>query len=56
MLDWLAAKNGNDGLAEAATRLESAVDAAYATGRLKPCEFGGQDGTQAIAAAVASNL
>jgi 3-isopropylmalate dehydrogenase len=56
MLDWLAAKNGNDALAEAATRLESAVDAAYATGRLKPCEFGGQDGTQAIAAAVASNL
>jgi 3-isopropylmalate dehydrogenase len=56
MLDWLGAKTGNDALAQAAARLESAVDAAYATGRLKPCEFGGQDGTRAITAAVASNL
>ena len=56
MLDWLAARSGIEALAEAATKLERAVDEVYASGRVHAPEFGGRDGTAAIAAAVASNL
>ena len=56
MLDWLAERSGLDALANAAQRIESAVDAVFAAGGVVPCEFGGRDGTQAIASAVASNL
>ena len=56
MLDWLAERTGIDALAQDALRLERAVDAAYASGKVTPFEFGGRDGTGAIAAAVASNL
>jgi 3-isopropylmalate dehydrogenase len=56
MLDWLAERSGIDALAQAAQRIERAVDAVYASGRIAPFEFGGRDGTQAIAAAIASNL
>jgi 3-isopropylmalate dehydrogenase len=56
MLDWLAQRHGNDALAHAAHRLEQAVDAVFASGKIVPFEFGGRDGTAAIAAAVASNL
>jgi len=40
---------------QAAEWIERAVDAAYA-GALRPCEFGGSDGTRAVAAAVLSEL
>ena len=56
MLDWLAVQSGLEALGEAATRLERAVDAVYASGRVSPPEFGGRDGTAAVASAVASNL
>lgn len=56
MLDWLAERSGRMELAHAAQRLEQAVDAVFAAGRVVPCEFGGRDGTRAIADAVASNL
>ena len=56
MLDWLAEHGHGEALAAAATRLERAVDAAFASGRLVPYEFGGRDGTRAIADAIASNL
>jgi 3-isopropylmalate dehydrogenase len=56
MLDWLAGRTGVDALAQDALRLERAVDAAYASGKLTPFELGGRDGTDAIAAAIASNL
>jgi len=56
MLDWLAGKCGVDALARDALRLERAVDAAYASGKLKPFELGGRDGTRSIADAVASSL
>jgi len=56
MLDWLAERSGVDALARDALRLERAVDAVYASGRLRPFELGGRDGTRAIADAVASNL
>ncbi len=55
MLDWLAEKHDVPAAAEAALRIERAVDAAYASG-LKPMEFGGRDGTNAIAAAVMKAL
>jgi 3-isopropylmalate dehydrogenase len=56
MLDWLAERSGNAALTAAAGRIDRAVDAAFATGRLKPFEFGGKDGTQVIRDAVLSNL
>lgn len=56
MLDWLAERSGNEGLATAAGRLERAVDAVFATGRVRPYELGGRDGTAAIRDAVLSNL
>jgi 3-isopropylmalate dehydrogenase len=55
MLDWLADKHGHEPAAEAARRIESAVDGAFAAG-LKPFEFGGQDGTARIANAVMERL
>ena len=55
MLDWLADKHDHPPAAEAAQRIERAVDKAYAAG-LKPMEFGGNDGTQAIAGAVLKAL
>jgi 3-isopropylmalate dehydrogenase len=51
MLDWLAERHGHDDAAGAAHAIERAVDAAFAGG-LTPCEFGGRDGTAAIANAV----
>ena len=50
MLDWLAQQHGNDALARAAERLERAVDTALESGKVVPIEFGGRDGTTAIAA------
>jgi 3-isopropylmalate dehydrogenase len=56
MLDWLAERHADPRLGEAARRIESAVDAAFASRRLLPIELGGCDGTAAIASAVAGNL
>jgi 3-isopropylmalate dehydrogenase len=55
MLDWLADKHDHPPAAEAAQRLERAIDQAYAGG-IKPMEFGGGDGTAAIAGAVMKAL
>ena len=51
MLDWLADKHDHKMAAAAAQVIERAVDDAFATG-LTPCEFGGRDGTAAVAKAV----
>ena len=56
MLDWLGEQHGNAALVEAGQRIEQAVDAVFASGKVVPFEFGGRDGTRAIADAVASNL
>jgi 3-isopropylmalate dehydrogenase len=56
MLDWLAGRAGDASLALAAQRLTRAVDQVFASGRVVPYEFGGRDGTAAIALAIASNL
>jgi 3-isopropylmalate dehydrogenase len=55
MLDWLADRHEHPPAAEAAARIERAVDKAYASG-IKPMEFGGKDGTAAIANAVLKAL
>jgi 3-isopropylmalate dehydrogenase len=55
MLDWLADKHDVPAAADAAQRIEQAVDEAYAGG-LKPMEFGGRDGTKPVAAAVMKAL
>jgi 3-isopropylmalate dehydrogenase len=55
MLDWLADKHELPAAADAAVRIENAVDKAYATG-LKPMEYGGKDGTTAISKAVLAAL
>ena len=55
MLDWLADKHDVPVAAEAAQRIDAAVDKAYAGG-LKPMEYGGTDGTAAISKAVMTAL
>jgi 3-isopropylmalate dehydrogenase len=55
MLDWLAQKHDHPGSAMAAQRIERAVDDAFTSG-IRPCEFGGSDGTAAIAKAVIAAL
>jgi 3-isopropylmalate dehydrogenase len=55
MLDWLADTHDHPPAAEAAERIERAVDKAYAGG-IKPMEYGGKDGTTEIANAVLTAL
>jgi len=55
MLDWLADKHDHPQAAEAAQKIERAVDKAYASG-IKPMEYGGTDGTASIAKAVLTAL
>jgi len=55
MLDWLADRHDVPEAADAALRIERAVDKAYAGG-IKPMEFGGADGTASIARAVIAEL
>jgi len=56
MLDWLAERSGNQALGQAARRIENAVDVIFQSQKVKPFEFGGSAGTQAIRDAVLSNL
>ena len=55
MLDWLADKHGHDGAAEAARRIERAVDKAFAAG-IRPLDLGGRSGTADTAKAVLAAL
>jgi 3-isopropylmalate dehydrogenase len=55
MLDWLSDKYDHQPAADAAIRIERAVDKAYA-GSIKPMEYGGKDGTAAISNAVLKAL
>ncbi len=55
MLDWLGQTHDHPPAAEAAQRIERAVDRAFAGG-IKPMEFGGKDGTVAISNAVMKAL
>jgi len=55
MLDWLADRHDHPPAAAAAQRLEAAVDRAFMAG-LRPCEFGGSAGTQAVTSAIMAAL
>jgi len=55
MLDWLGERHDHAPATDAAKRVERAVDRAFADG-LKPYEFGGRDGTAAVAKAVLKAL
>lgn len=56
MLDWLADMQDVPQAAEAGVFIERAVEEAFASGELKPYEFGGSDGTEAITAAVLKRM
>jgi 3-isopropylmalate dehydrogenase len=55
MLDWLADRHDLPAAAQAGERIERAVDDAYRAG-IHPMEYGGQDGTAAVATAVMKAL
>ncbi|MDB5362815.1 MAG: 3-isopropylmalate dehydrogenase [Rhodospirillales bacterium] len=56
MLDWLGETRDVAACGVAADLLERAVDAAFATGELKPVEFGGASGTDEIVRRVAEKI
>lgn len=56
MLDWLGRKHGNSDCRNAGELIERAVERAYQTGKLRPFELGGSDGTESITAAVMAPL
>lgn len=56
MLDWLADRHGDVRLADGATLIDAAVQQVFASGTVKPVEFGGSDGTAAITSAVSHAL
>jgi 3-isopropylmalate dehydrogenase len=55
MLDWLADRHDHPPAAEAAHRIEAAIDRAFAQG-IKPRDLGGPDGTIAVAKGVLAAL
>jgi 3-isopropylmalate dehydrogenase len=55
MLDWLAERHDHAPAAEAAQKIEAAIDKAF-IGGIRPMEFGGTHGTTAIASAVMKAL
>ena len=52
MLDWLGMRHDIPQLADAAILLEGAVERGFAERRLRPMEFGGDQGLKAATAAV----
>jgi 3-isopropylmalate dehydrogenase len=56
MLDWLGERHDAPKAEAAARLIQQAVDAAYAGGGLKPCEFGGPHGTAAVTQRVLDHL
>jgi 3-isopropylmalate dehydrogenase len=56
MLDWLAVRNNDTALADGATLIQRAVEQVFASGQVRPMEFGGSHGTVAITQAVIGAL
>ena len=56
MLDYLAEKFGEQRYQDAAQMIDDAVENGFATGRIRPTEFGGDMGTRAVAAEVREQL
>jgi 3-isopropylmalate dehydrogenase len=56
MLDWLGTRHDDTALADAARAIEAAVQRAFASGAVRPREFGGSSGTADITRAVLEGL
>jgi 3-isopropylmalate dehydrogenase len=56
MLDWLAARHSDPALADGARAIETALQRAFAEQAVRPFDFGGTSGTQAIEHAVRERL
>ncbi len=56
MLDWLAERDGDTALADGARAIENALGSAFASGVVRPREFGGSSGTADIVRAVIEGL
>ncbi len=56
MLDWLAVRHADPVLADGARAIESAVQAAFASGVVRPRDFGGSSSTAQILQAVVERL
>jgi 3-isopropylmalate dehydrogenase len=56
MLDWLAERHGDAALADGARAIEGALASAFATGGVRPREFGGKSSTADIVRAVLGGL
>ena len=56
MLDWLADRHGDTRLADGAVLIDKAVQQVFASGTVRPLEFGGADGTAAITSAIIDAL
>jgi 3-isopropylmalate dehydrogenase len=52
MLDWLGDRTGDANLAAAARLIDGAVSEGFAANRVRPAEFGGDQGTEAVTAAI----
>jgi 3-isopropylmalate dehydrogenase len=56
MLDWLAERHGDKALADGARAIEDSLAGAFATGGVRPREFGGKSSTADIVRAVLGGL
>jgi 3-isopropylmalate dehydrogenase len=56
MLDWLAEQHGDTALADGARAIEHSLEQAFASGAVRPPEFGGTSGTADIVRAVLGRL
>jgi len=56
MLDWLAEKHADTALADGARVIETSMELAFAEGKVRPREFGGNSGTADIMRAVVEGL
>ena len=56
MLDWLGQQHGAVSCTAAASRIYEAVERAFAEQGLRTCEYGGEDGTEAVTQAVLEAL
>ena len=56
MLDWLAERHGDTALADGARVIENALRGAFASGAVRPRDFGGSSGTADVVRAVVERL
>ena len=52
MLAWLGDRHNSNACKKAAKILDSAVEKGFASGKIRPAEFGGPQGTQDVTAAI----